>query len=49
VAARAIGKMMAMVQENNMPGHLAEPGKLSEIHELMIVAAIVMKFIWAEI
>lgn len=46
VAARQIGKMMAMTHENSIPGHLADPGKLSEIHELARVATIQMTFIW---
>ena len=45
VAARAVGKMIAITLANNMPGHLAEPGKLSEIHEFRSVEMMVMTFI----
>lgn len=45
VEARAIGKIMAMVLANNMPGHLIEPGKLSEIQELLRVATMPMMLI----
>ncbi len=45
MAASAIGKMMAIVLANIIPGHLGEPGKLSEIHELIRVAKIVIKLI----
>jgi hypothetical protein len=45
VAARAIGKMIAMMLANTMPGHLADPGKLSETQELRRVQKIVIKLI----
>jgi hypothetical protein len=45
VAARAMGKMIAITLANTIPGHLADPGKLSEIHELRRVQKMVMKFI----
>jgi hypothetical protein len=45
VAARAIGNMIAIVLANTIPGHLAEPGKLSEIHELRRVQTMVIMFI----
>lgn len=37
--------MIAITPENTIPGHLAEPGKLSEIQELIRVATMVMTFI----
>jgi hypothetical protein len=45
VAARAIGKMIPITLAKKIPGHLAAPGKLSEIHELRREQKIVMKFI----
>lgn len=45
MAARAIGKIMAMTPANIIPGHLAAPGRLSEIHELQRVQKMVRKFI----
>lgn len=45
VAAKAAGKMMAMTVQKNMPGHLAAPGKLSEIQELVRVQKMLMKLI----
>jgi hypothetical protein len=35
-----------MMHANNIPGHLADLGKLSEIQELIRVAKMVMIFIW---
>lgn len=37
--------MMAITLANIIPGHLGEPGKLSEIQELIRVAKMVIKFI----
>lgn len=45
VAASAMGKMMAITLANTIPGHRAEPGRLSEIHEFMRVKTIVMMLI----
>lgn len=45
VAASAIGKMIAMTLANNMPGHRAAPGKLSETHEFARVAKMEMMLI----
>jgi hypothetical protein len=45
VAARAMGKIIAMILANNIPGHLAAPGKLSEIQELARAQTIVMMLI----
>ena len=45
VAARAVGKIIAITLANNIPGHLAEPGKLSETHELTRVKKMVRKLI----
>ena len=42
-----MGKMIAMVLANAMPGQRAEPGRLSDIHELMSVKKIVRKLIYA--
>ena len=49
MAARAMGKMIAITLANNMPGHLNEPGKLSEIHALTSVAKIVMMLIYSNV
>lgn len=38
--------MNAIVLANTMPGHLADPGRLSEIQELISVATMVMILIW---
>lgn len=45
VAARAIGKIMAMVLANIIPGHLADRGRLSEIQEFRRAVKIVMMLI----
>jgi hypothetical protein len=37
--------MIAITLENIIPGHLAQPGKLSEIHELGSVETIVIMVI----
>lgn len=47
--AREIGKIMAMRPENTIPGHLIDPGKLSEIQELTKVAKMVMTLICSNI
>jgi hypothetical protein len=49
VEARAIGKIMAITLANSIPGHLAEPGRLSDIQELMRVQTMVIIFIWARV
>lgn len=38
--------MIAMTLAKAIPGHLAEPGRLSEIHELRRVQTIVIMLIW---
>lgn len=45
MAARAIGKIIAMMLANSIPGHLRAPGKLSEIQALTRVATIVITLI----
>jgi hypothetical protein len=40
---------MAIRPENTIPGHLIEPGKLSEIQELTKVAKMVMTLICSNI
>lgn len=47
MAARAIGKMMAMTLAKTIPGHLAAPGKLSETHELIRVQTIEIILIYS--
>lgn len=42
MAAREIGKIIPITLANNMPGHLSEPGKLSETHALTSVQIIVI-------
>lgn len=46
VAARAMGKMMAITLAKTIPGHLAAPGRLSETHELIRVQTMDMMLIW---
>lgn len=45
MAARAIGKMMAMTLANTMPGHRAAPGRLSDTQELIRVQTMEMMLI----
>jgi len=40
-----MGKIIAMTLENSIPGHLAAPGKLSEIQELARAQTMVMMLI----
>jgi hypothetical protein len=40
-----MGKIIAMTLANNIPGHLAAPGKLSEIQELARAQTMVMMLI----
>lgn len=47
MAARAIGKIIAMTLAKTIPGHLAAPGKLSDTHELIRVQTIEMMLIWS--
>jgi hypothetical protein len=37
--------MIAIILANNIPGHLADPGRLSEIQELVRAPAMVMLLI----
>ena len=46
VAASEMGKIIAITPTNTIPGHLAEPGRLSEIQELRRAPKMVMKFIY---
>jgi hypothetical protein len=41
-----MGKIIAMILANNIPGHLAAPGKLSEIQELARAQTMVMMLIF---
>jgi hypothetical protein len=45
VAAKAMGKITDMTLANNIPGHLAAPGKLSEIQELARAQTMVVMLI----
>lgn len=47
MAARAIGKIIAMTLAKTIPGHLAAPGKLSDTHELIRVQTIEIMLIWS--